>query len=41
MGTIIGGSIAFVVLMSMSRSGALQMIQRKLGVVDFVETNKR
>ena len=39
MGTIIGGSIAFVVLTTMSRNGSLQMIQRKLGVNQIVETN--
>lgn len=40
MGTIIGGSIAFVVLTTMSRNGSLQMIQRKLGVNQIVETNQ-
>ena len=39
MGTIIGGSIAYVLLKSMSRSGVLQSIQRKLGVQNFAETN--
>ena len=39
MGTIICGSIAFVVLTTMSRNGSLQMIQRKLGVNQIVETN--
>ena len=36
---IIGGSIAYVLLKSMSRSGVLQSIQRKLGVQNFAETN--
>lgn len=40
MGTIIGGSIAYVLLKSMSRSGILENIQRKLGVQKLVETNK-
>ena len=40
MGTIIGGSIAYVLLKSMSRSGILENIQRKLGVQKFVETNE-
>ena len=40
MGTIIGGSIAYILLKSMSRSGILENIQRKLGVQKFVE-NKR
>ena len=40
MGTIIGGSIAYILLKSMSRSGILENIQRKLGVQKFVETNE-
>lgn len=36
MGTIIGGSIAFILLRSMQRSGILETIQRKLGVQVYV-----
>lgn len=38
MGTLIGGSIAFVVLTSMKRSGVLGNIQRKLGGESFVRS---
>ncbi|MFR3497915.1 MAG: hypothetical protein ACLTT7_02685 [Paraclostridium bifermentans] len=39
MGTIIGGSIAYVLLKSMSRSGDPRKYSKKVRVKKFVETN--